>query len=423
MHRARSGRRSVRPSPGGLNMHLSSSFVPSALALALAAALPMPAGAQTAPADLYIDVATHTMPGMAGLGALGRITGAMGGGNTSYGMARHPGMPGKYMDVALHNPRQPGTPASQDVPKDLRLGDRIDLLPPDRKQPRNDDTDSTGHNTQGLADGGPYTIRYYWGCGEQVRSGQPAEYTMTIRDGKPVQSGRAMTPRKVPQQGVNASPEYALWPNLSSRKPVSTKASLVGAHRVTGGGLTNPMQFDLGGDHDFLPELELKNDGNADNGMALRWNGVDGARAYFIHATAMDGNTIVMWSSSEDGYAGQELIDFLPEALVAQWTKQRTLLGADARSCKVPQEVFVASGAAPMVQMIAYGNDRVIAQPRPSDAPRDWRPAWNAHVRNKSTAMLMPLGAVGNPREAAKPAAKEAAKDAAKGLLRGLLGR
>src|SRR3546814_17140091 len=89
MHRARLGRRSARPFPGGLNMHLSSSLVPSTLALALAVAVSTPAGAQTAQAEIHIDVATHTVPGMAGLGALGRVTGALGDGNASYGMARH----------------------------------------------------------------------------------------------------------------------------------------------------------------------------------------------------------------------------------------------------------------------------------------------------------------------------------------------
>src|SRR3546814_8360245 len=44
------------PSRGGSDMQISSSFVPSALAFALAAAS-TPAGAQSAQADLYIDVA------------------------------------------------------------------------------------------------------------------------------------------------------------------------------------------------------------------------------------------------------------------------------------------------------------------------------------------------------------------------------
>src|SRR3546814_9345336 len=104
----------------------------------------------------------------------------------------------------------------------------------------------------------PYTTLFRsWGCGDQVRAGQPAEFTMSVRNGKPVNSGRAMTPRNVPQHGIDAGPEHALWPNQSHRKSVSTKASLVGQHHVTGDGLPASMQFDLGRDHDFLPELEL----------------------------------------------------------------------------------------------------------------------------------------------------------------------
>src|SRR3546814_1106273 len=78
---------------------------------------------------------------------------------------------------------------------------------------------------------------------------------MSVRNGKPVNSGRAMTPRNVPQHGIDAGPEHALWPNQSHRKSVSTKASLVGTHHVTGDGMPDSLQFDLGRDHDFLPEL------------------------------------------------------------------------------------------------------------------------------------------------------------------------
>jgi hypothetical protein len=178
------------------------------------------------------------------------------------------------------------------------------------------------------------------------------------------------------------------------------------------------MRFALGGEHDFLPELKLKGD-SGENGMTLRWNAVNGARGHFAHATVADADTIVMWSSSEDGYAGHELLDYLPESLVAKWVKSRTLLGPDTRECRIPKAVFTGKSGAPMVQMIAYGNDRNVIEPRPADASRDWRPAWSVRVRSKSTAMLMPGGAAVSPKEVAKPAAKEAAKS----LLRGLLGR
>jgi hypothetical protein len=389
-------------------MHTSSIFLAaSALAVGIAAALPTDASAQTKPkpAELYIDVATHAMPGMPGMGGIGRMANAMSGQAASYGMARSPGMAGKYLDIALHNRQHPGTPASQFVPKGLRVGERIDLLPAPRRTATNDSDSASA--TQTAAGDGTFRVRYYWGCGEQVRAGQPAEYTMTIRNGKPVQSGRAPTPRQVPSSGIDPGPEHVLWPNPSSRKTVSAKGSLVGSHHVTSEGLPETMQFELAREHDFMPELKLRSEKNSQQGTTLQWDAVDGARAYFIHATAMDGNTIVMWSSAEDGYAGPELIGYLPEKQIAQWTGKRTLLNAGARSCAIPREVFAGNGnAAPMLQMIAYGSVRTIRQP-----------GWNVHLRNKSTAMLMSFGA-GAPGASPVPV-----KDAAKGLLRGLIGR
>ncbi|KRE84757.1 hypothetical protein ASG75_12770 [Rhodanobacter sp. Soil772] len=379
------------------------------MAVGIAAALPMDASAQTKPkpkpAELYIDVATHAMPGMPGMGSIGRMANAMSGQTASYGMARSPGMAGKYLDIALHNRQHPGTPASQFVPKGLRVGERIELLPSPRGAAAPLADSPPAH--QMPADGGTFRMRYYWGCGEQVRAGQPAEYTVTIRNGKPVQSGRAPTPRQVPSSGIDPGPQHVLWPNPSSRKTVSAKASLVGTHRVTGEGLPETMQFELAHDHDFMPALKLRSESKAEQGPTLHWDAVDGARAYFIHGTAMDGDTIVMWSSSQDGYAGPELIGYLPEKQIAQWTGSRTLLNADARSCSIPREVFAGNGnAAPVLQMIAYGSERTISQA-----------GWNVHVRNKSTAMLMSFGA-GAPGASPLPV-----KDAAKGLLRGLIGR
>lgn len=391
-------------------MHLSFPFfATSALTIGIATALPTSAHAQTKPADLYIDVATHATPGLPGTGGIGRMANAMSGHAASYGMARSPGMGGKYLDIALHNRQHPGTPASQFVPKDLRVGERIDLLPtPPHVATGVSDSAQAGQTPAG---GGTFRVRYYWGCGEQVRAGQPAEYTITIRNGKPVQSGTAPTPRKVASSGIEPGPEHVLWPNPSSRKTVSTKGSLVGTHRVTGEGLPEAMQFELAREHDFMPELKLRSERSSEQGTTLSWDAVEGARAYFIHGTAMDGNTIVMWSSAEDAYAGPELIDYLPEKHVAQWTGKRTLLPADARSCSIPREVFAgrgtgSGGTAPMLQMIAYGSERTISHP-----------GWRVHVRNKSTATLMSFGA------SAPGASSAPVKDAAKGLLRGLIGR
>lgn len=379
-------------------------FIPAASALALAIAVALPASAQEQPANLYIDVATHSMPGMPGMGVFGRLPGAMSGGSASYGMTRHPGMPGKYIDVALHNPGLPGRPAAQAVPRGLGLGSSIDLLPPTQKNSHGDNAGGTG---VGLADGnGTFRIRYYWGCGDRAGAGQPREYSVTVRNGKVMETGRGVKPRQVPGNAVTPGPAFALWPNPSTRKTVPMKASLVGQHHVTGDQVPASMQFALGEEHDFLPELKLQGDASG-GGMILRWNAVEGARGHFAHATVSDGDTIVMWNSSEDGYAGPELLAYLPEALVAKWVKARTLLGPEARECRIPDAVFAHKGAAPMVQMIAYGNDRSIS-----------RDGWTVHVRSKSTAMLMP-GAGASMQDAAKPAARNVGKS----MLRGLLGR
>ncbi len=399
-------------------MSQRSLLLPSTLAIAGAAMFPGAAHAQSAKPELHVDVATHAMPGMPGMGALGRMAGAVGGFQPSYGMARHPGMPGRYLDVALHNPSQPGTPAHQDVPKGLKLGERIDLLaaPPANSS----DSVSATQDTPTPADGGPYRIRYYWGCGDKAGAGQPLTYTLSLSNGKPVQAGKAPAPRKTAAMDFQTGDGRVLWPNPSARKTVSDSSSLVGAHRVTDGGLAQPMQFELARDHDFMPALAPRMEGKAADGPTLHWNEVAGARAYFIHATAMDGDTIVLWSSAHDAYAGPELLDFLTDAEIAQWTGKRTLLGADARECRIPGEVFAGLGKAePMVQMTAHGGGRRIAAA-----------GGTVHVRNKSTASLVPgMAAAGtgaakkSTKESVEDSAKDEIKDAAKSMLRGLLRR
>lgn len=385
--------------------HSTTALAFAAATLAAAAAQP----ATAAKAELHVEAATHSMPGMGGLGALGRITGNMSGGNASYGQARHPGMPGRYLDIALDNDYRPGAPAVQAVPKDLRLGKSIDLIAPERRA----DTPSGSHDAtgaMGINNDGKYEIRYYWGCGESVGKGQPRKVTTTMRNGKTSTSGSAPSPRAVPQLGVTAGPRHSLWPNQSSRKAVSNKASLVGSHRVTADSLPEAIEFNVDRAQDFMPEIALRSRGSAADGISLEWNAVEGTKAWFIHAMGMDGNTIVMWSSAGDGYAGPELLAYLPANTVSQWLGKRTLLSPETRSCSIPKGIFAGD---PMVQMIAYGGTRTIEG-------KDWR----VHLRTKSTTMLMgsAMGA-GLSGDSAKDAGKEAGKDAAKGMLRGLLRR
>lgn len=378
-------------------------------AVAALATLAFPHVASAQKAELHVEAATHTMPGMGGLGTLGRITGNLSGGNASYGQARHPGMPGRYLDIALDNDSRPGAPAEQVVPKGARLGKSIDLLAPERRASASAGVND-GSGIPGINTDSSHEILYYWGCGETVGKGQPRKVTTTVRNGKTSTSGSAPRPRAVPQLGVTAGPEYALWPNQSSRKAVSNKASLVGAHRVTADSLPQAIEFEIDRAQDFMPELELESEGSASEGINLTWNAVDGAKAYFIHAMGMEGDRIVMWSSAGDAYAGPEMMAYLPGNTVSQWLGQRTLLSPDTGSCSIPKEIFAGE---PMVQMIAYGDTRTIEGD-------DWR----VHLRNKSTTMLMGAGMGGGlSTESVQEGAKGSAKDSAKGLLRGLFGR
>ena len=388
-------------------MTLRIRLLPLALAIA---GTPLLCNAQTRDAELYVDVATHASPAMAG-GGLGRaLAGMAGGGSSHYGMTRYPGLPGKYLDIALRIPGKPAIPARQAIPAGLRLGDQLQLVP--GTAPREMSGPGVpGAIGDGVADG-QQRILYYWGCAESARRGQPREFTVTMRNGKVSSGGQAMQPRTISGHEVEPGPGYATWPNTArgGNKSVPGQASLVGAHQVTGHGIPEDMRFEIEQALDFMPELDVRMQGSAAEGLALQWNGVAGAQGYFIHGMAADGNTIVMWSSAEDGYAGPEMMAYLDDAQLKRLVGKRTVLPAQARDCSIPREVFANAGGMPMLQMIAYGEHRTIS-----------RPDWSVRVRNKSTAMLM-LGADGTPVDAGE-AARPSAKDAAKSVLRGLFGR
>src|SRR5690606_41478337 len=107
-------------------------------------------------------------------------------------LARHPAMAGRYLDVALYNPARPGVPAQQAIPKGLRLGRQLDLLPPERAGQAND-VGGDAAASVAFADGGTYRVRYYWGCSTHARKGQPIEYSVTV-DRKSVVEGRGVQP-------------------------------------------------------------------------------------------------------------------------------------------------------------------------------------------------------------------------------------
>lgn len=405
-----------------------------ALATALIVALPAssapPAGPET---QVWIDVATHSMAGMPDLGMLGGLAGKMMGGQQGpqgYPQARNiPGSPGRLLDIALYNRLKPGMPAEQAVPAALGVGKSLSLLPPPPGKSVDEPKEHEMHDIE-------VTIRQYWGCSATVRPGQPKVITLRVRNGQFQQNGSLVPGLFVPDRDIDVNPGYALWPNLKNSKRLSERSSMVGQHRITGDGIPASLQFELGQSADFMPKIALQTRGELTDSVALTWQPVDRAKAYFIDAMAMqDERNFVMWSSAEVAGAGHELMNYLTGSYIDKWLKQKVLLAPGTTDCAIPKGIFTSTGKGEhgglaSLNLIAYGPEtNLVWPPKPADPKQPWDPEWNVRVRTKSTtsAMLgMDLGGLGDmPADEGDNDGKQAPdkkeEGGAKKLLRGLL--
>jgi hypothetical protein len=401
-------------------------------------ALSLPAASQTAQKGpetlLYIDLATHDMPGMPNMGGLGKMARGLFGGrgaNNAYGATKYPGMPGQYMDVTLRNSLNPGGAAADAVPAGLRLGDSLPLLAP---KPQKDEPVDRAPQFGGKPPDAAARILIYWGCGTEVRAGQPRVFEVSSKDGKVKVSG-SMEGRYVPDRDPRTGPDTALWPNDKDRRSVPEGASIAGDHRITGDRVPESLKFALGRDQDFMPKIALTHSGDLAAGQTWRWQPVASARGYFLHAMGMQGDTLVLWSSSETPDAGMGVVDYLPNATVDKWIREKVLLAPTAASCAIPKGIFAGrdgQAAGGMLQMIAYGPETNLSwPPKPKDPKIAWDPEWNVRVRTKSTATAMlgmDFGAAmqegGEDGDARREQAPEQSqeKPTMKKLLKGLLG-
>ena len=200
---------------------------------------------------------------------------------------------------------------------------------------------------------------------------------------------------------------------------------MVGEHHVIGEKVPASLRFALDRTQDFLPKIALSSTGDLATGQTWRWPVVDRARGYFLAAMGTKDDAMVMWSSSETPDAGMGLVDYLPNATVDKWIKEKVLLPATATSCAMPKGIFASAGSGSgggMLQMIAYGPESNLAwPPKPADPKAVWNPEWNVRVRTKSTAMAMLGMAIeqGEQTEGEQPQEQRPMKR----LLRGLLGR
>ena len=404
-----------------------------ALATTLLVTLPASSAAPAGPpTQVWIDVATHSMAGMPDLGIMGGLAGRMmGGGKGPQGYPQSRNIPssmGKVLDIAMYNSLRPGVPAEQFVPAGLAVGKSLPLLPPPPPP-------SAEEHPSGKTGDIEVTIRQYWGCGTAVGPGQPKVMTLKMKNGALQTTGSLAPGLFVPDRDIDVNPNYALWPNQKNSKRVSDRSSMAGQHRIVGDGVPASLQFELGNNADFMPKIALDSQGELGDSIQLKWQPVDRARGYFLHAMAMqDERNFVVWSSADVPGAGMELVNYLPGSNIEKWLKQKVLLAAATTRCAIPQGIFKPtgkseSGGMAALNMIAYGPETNIAWPeRPADPKQPWKPEWNVRVRTKTTttAMLgMDLSGMssdpGASPDGQQPDEKEGkGKKLLRGLLRGL---
>lgn len=368
---------------------------------------------------MSVETAAGTsLPGMPAMAA-----GMMGGRGSS----------GRNLVLQLGSQLAPnGAPqAGHDIPPGMDMGPTLPLLTPRREPAARGERDLP----EGM-DRPRGRMLIYWGCGENLRAGQPVVVDFAgLADGRTPPN---MVSRRVSQPSGPAagrSRTYGDWPNAGESRPVPAGASLRGEH-VVKGNYSPEIRFAL--EQDFLPRVELEA-----SGASLRWNAVAGATGYFATAMgAQDENEIVFWSSSELQEMGGALMDYLPPAEVARLVRERVVMAASTQACTLPAEVMKKAGT-PMVSFIAYGDEANFAQPpRPRDPRVAWEPQWAVKVRFKSTASVL-MGEGGEGRRArqeqrleqrqeqpqAAPQAKPAPDPVKEGIregvnvLRGIFGR
>jgi hypothetical protein len=402
---------------------------------AIVAALPVAALAQQQVvrppvANYWVSVDTAagmTMPGMGGLA--GFMPGMMGGQQS-----------GRRVILQLGSQRAAAAAPSADhlIPPGMEMGPSLPLVTPtqaSRPEPGERELPQGMERPRGR-------LLIYWGCGENVRPGQPV-----VLDAAALAQGQApnLAARRV-SMASGPSPSraktYGDWPNQQDAKAVPATASLKGAHQIKGN-YSPDIQFSLGEGHDFMDRVELASAPRGAGAAHVTWNAVGTATGYFATAFGSDGNDTIMWSSSEVQEMGGMLMDFVPPGEVARLIREKVVLPPSVTECTVPPEVVKRAGGSPFLNFIAYGPEANFAQPpRPQDPRQPWEPLWTAKVRFKSTASTMvgdmgggggrpgraqsPSGESASEPPAGQPAQKPPAPDPVQdgvNILRGIFGR
>ncbi len=384
-------------------------------ALLFLALAPVPALSQTDKQVIKPPIAQYwmsveTAAGMSLPGMSSIVSGMMGG----------PGRGGRTMVLQLGSQQSAAAPkADHLVPAGLKMGESLPLATPQRAKP---ERGSRGEPGQGGMERPKGRMLLYWGCGDEVRAGQPV-----VLDFAKMAEGR--TPPNMVSHSVSApaapalgrSRTYGEWPNAEEAKSVPDDASLKGEHTVKGN-YSPEIRFSLGEAHDFMEKVALSSAGSR-----FSWKALPAATGYFATLFGgSGGNEVVFWSSSEVQEMGSMLMDYVPPPEVARLVRAKVVMPPSTTECSVPGEVTQRAGGTPMLNFIAYGPEANFAQPpRPSDPKIPWEIQWTAKARFKSTAQVMLGQSMAAPQREApadRPAAESPVDQGIK-ALRGIFGR
>jgi hypothetical protein len=401
-----------------------SSFKPLAVAVsglfALTPALAADAVQKVKPpvSQAYIDLATFSggMPAAQG-GVGGMLGGLFGGGAKSrqggntYGQTKGQAQ-GRWMDVTLSTRNNANLKtATQTVPAGSRLAPTLNLLAPETVKPG--PAAPEGSSEDAKIDMPKGKMYLYWGCGTEVRKGQPLVLDLAKMD--PAQYGKFFQNRSATLHLQGPAPGRPGWPNKSDDRMVPDGASMAGEHAFAGEGVVDGFKFQIDEAHDLMPAVDAS---RSDDGKAVlfKWKPMQQAQAWFVQSMGMRENAggdmeAVYWTSSELPDMGMGLLDYQPDSAIDKWRKEKVLLPAGTTECAAPKE---AVSEMAMSRVVAYGDELNLAYPaRPKDPKVTWEPQWEVKVRRKSIASLVPgmgskaMAAAGTGRDPGdeKPAA------------------
>lgn len=332
---------------------------------------------------MSIDTASGMPMGGAGGGGMS----AMDIGRMMLGGGAGGGSANRSMLLELGSQRSTGgTPAAtHEIPPGLNMGANLPLETPQRvprAEPHEDGMPDNFEKPRGR-------MLIFWGCGEQVGSGQP--YVIDFAKLAQGQVPQGLFSRRVNVQrgpSQSRSKTYGDWPNQRDSTRVTSDGSLRGDHSVKSN-YSPDIKFSIADKYDFMEPVNLSTRKSAGGGMNMSWNSVANAQGYF--ATAMGGGKggsedVVIWSSSNTREFGESLMTWLPPSEVARLIREKVVLSSSTTECTVPAQ-FVAAAPSAFIRFIAYGEEANFAQPpRPQDPKVVWSPDWAVKVRLKSTS-------------------------------------